>query len=51
MATDQDERDDRLEALGQWREENDVPNVWDAEYWDGVLDAPAASEARKEIAV
>ena len=35
----EDERDDRLEALGEWRIENGVPDVWDDEYWDGVLDA------------
>lgn len=39
MNDDQDERDDRLEALGESRIEDGVPNVWDDEYWDGVLDA------------
>lgn len=36
----EDERYDRLEALGEWREENAEPEPWDDEYWDGVIEAP-----------
>ena len=38
--SDEDERYDRLEALGEWRFENGDPEVWDDEYWDSVLEAP-----------
>jgi hypothetical protein len=35
-ADDQDERDDRLEALGEWFDEQGIPQPWDDEYWKGV---------------
>ena len=35
-----EEQYDRLEALGEWRAEQDIPEVWDDEFWDGVLEAP-----------
>ena len=37
--SDEDERYDRLEALGESRIEDAEPNVWDDDFWAGVLDA------------
>jgi hypothetical protein len=37
LIDDEDQAYDRLEALGEAREAEGNPQVWDDEYWEGVL--------------